>query len=167
MTRLPGFHAAALLCVLALQGVMLWRMQVQPVAMSVQGPDAGADVRVPRHATHGDPFDAGGDRAAAMALLARIDARLAALERAAMPQAQGAAPPSDAPYAVRRVIDPDSPAAHAADAALVAMLPGPAITDAQMAQLRARILQAPPAQQFSLEAALARAINSGRLRVGP
>ena len=95
------------------------------------------------------------------AVLARIDARLAALERAAAPQAQAV------PSAALTSIDPNSPAARAADAALSAMLPGPSITDAQMAQLRARIMQAPPDQQFPLDAALARAINSGRLRVEP
>lgn len=156
MSSLTPFQKFTLFALLVMQVWLVARVQILQ-APAVCAPDGGNGVLATRSDT---PFGAAGadDHAA---VLARIDARLAALERAAAPQASATA--SAAPKA----IDPNGPAARAADAALAAMLPGPSITDAQMAQLRARILQAPPDHQFPLDAALARAINSGRLRVGP
>ena len=156
MSSLTPFQKFTLFALLVMQVWLVARVQMLQ-APTVCAPDGGSGVPATRSDT---PFGPAGayDHAA---VLARIDVRLAALERAAAPQASAA--PSAAPTA----IDPNGPAARAADAALAAMLPGPSITDAQMAQLRARILQAPPEQQFPLDAALARAINSGRLRVEP
>lgn len=156
MSSLTPFQKFTLFALLVMQVWLVARVHM------LQAPTACAsDSRSGVPATRSDtPFGTAGTNDHA-AVLARIDVRLAALERAAAPQA------SVAPSAAPTTIDPNSPAARAADAALAAMLPGPSITDAQMAQLRTRILQAPPEQHFPLEAALARAINSGRLRVEP
>jgi hypothetical protein len=156
MSSLTPFQKFTLFALLVIQVWLVARVQMlqAPAACASDGGNG-----VP--ATSSDmPLSAPGSHNHA-AVLARIDARLTALERAAAPQAPAA------PSAASTTIDPNGPAARAADAALAAMLPGPSITDAQMAQLRTRILQAPPDQQFPLEAALARAINSGRLRVEP
>ena len=156
MSSLTPFQKFTLFALLVMQVWLVARVQMLQ-APAACAPGGGNGVPGTRSDT---PFAAAGADDHAV-VLARIDARLAALERATAPQAS--ATPSAAPTA----IDPNGPPARAADAALAAMLPGPSINDTQMAQLRARILQAPPEQQFPLDAALARAINSGRLRVEP
>ena len=156
MSSLTPFQKFTLFALLVMQVWLVARVQMlqAPVACAADGSSGMPATRFDtRLGTAGTTDHA--------QVLARIDARLAALERAAAPQA------SAVPSAAPTTIDPNGPAARAADAALAAMLPGPSITDAQMAQLRARIMQAPPDQQFPLDAALARAINSGRLRVEP
>lgn len=156
MSSLTPFQKFTLFALLVMQVWLVGRVQMLQ-AHPACAIDDGNGIPATRNHTPLTPAGAGDHGA----VLARIDARLAALERAAAPRAS--ATPSPAPLA----IDRNGTAARAADAALAAMLPGPSISDAQMAQLRARILQAPPEQQFPLDAALARAINSGRLRVGP
>jgi hypothetical protein len=95
-------------------------------------------------------------------MLARIESRLIALEarREPAPGAPAGTAASPPPPVVA-----GSPEALAAERELTAMLPPQPMTMTDLLALQGRIGALPAAQQQQLSAALARAVNSGRVRV--
>jgi hypothetical protein len=104
------------------------------------------------------------DASAALASqLARIDARLAALERvqpAAQPPASGLVAPAS-PAAAS--IDPQR--AAAADRRLAAMLADSELDQREMQHFQASIAGLPPEEQIAISAAFSRAVNEDRIRL--
>ena len=96
------------------------------------------------------------DRLAAQ--LARIDARLAALETSA---SRSGTLSSSAPPAASTM-----PAAEA-DRRLDLLLSGKEMSRQELAMFHVRLASLPPADQFALSSALSRAINDQRIRLGP
>ncbi len=96
------------------------------------------------------------DRLAAQ--LARIDARLAALEISA--PRSGTLSSGTAPAASTM------PAAEA-DRRLGLLLSGKEMSRQELAMFHVRLAPLPPADQFALSSALSRAINDQRIRLGP
>lgn len=96
------------------------------------------------------------DRLAAQ--LARIDARLAALETGA---SRSGTLSSSAPPAASTM-----PAAEA-DRRLALLLSGKEMSRQELAMFHVRLAPLPPADQFALSSALSRAINDQRIRLGP
>lgn len=87
--------------------------------------------------------------------LARIDARLASLETGK--------PRTPAPPGPNIVLG--SPEATAADRKVAALLPPGPMTQAQLFELQSRLAQYTGDERMHLSAALARAINNGRVQI--
>lgn len=87
--------------------------------------------------------------------LARIDARLSSLE-AGKAVDFAPKPPN---------IVVGSPEALAADRKIAALLPNAPMTQAQLFELQSRLAQYPMNERIQLSAALARAINNGRVQI--
>lgn len=136
-------------------GLQLWLIHRVETALR-SAPDAvstGANDDASAHDAPPDPL---------LHMLARIESRLIALETRRGPAAvapAGASAPSLPPVVA------GSPEAFAAERELAAMLPPQPMTMADLLTLQGRIGALPAAQQQQLSAALARAVNSGRVRV--
>lgn len=87
--------------------------------------------------------------------LARIDARLSAMEKT---KVETAAPP-------QREIILGSPEALAADRKIDALLPDGPITQQELFLFQSLLAQYPSGEQAQLSAALARAINNGNVQI--
>lgn len=108
-----------------------------------------------RVATSASAIDADtGDRLAAQ--LARIDARLAALEPGVSPGGASATQPAA----------PEMSAAEA-DRRLGQLLPRRQIDHRELSEFHIDLASLTPADQFALSAALSRAINENRIRMRP
>jgi hypothetical protein len=132
-------------------GLQLWLIHRVETALR-SAPDAvstGANDDASAHDAPPDPL---------LHMLARIESRLIALEARREPAAVASAP--SLPPVVA-----GSPEAFAAERELAAMLPPQPMTMADLLTLQGRIGALPAAQQQQLSAALARAVNSGRVRV--
>lgn len=88
--------------------------------------------------------------------LARIDARLSALETAS----------ATTPSPPQREIVLGSPEALAADRKIAALLPDGPMTPQELFLLQLQIAQSPSRDQAQLSAALARTINNGQVQIG-
>jgi hypothetical protein len=151
-TTLALIFGIGLLLVIGLQLWLIHRIETAlrgaPDAVSTAGPgNASASDAPPDPLPH---------------MLARIESRLIALEARREPAAvapAGASAPSLPPVVA------GSPEAFAAERELAAMLPPQPMTMADLLALQGRIGALPAAQQQQLSAALARAVNSGRVRV--
>lgn len=144
---------AVIVVLLGVIGIQGWRLHQaeKPAEKTSDAPVSsiaaeGADPPVARH-VDANRIDA--------SQLARIDARLSALETA------GAATPAPA----QREIVLGSPEALAADRKIAALLPDGPITPQELFLLQSQIAQSPSRDQAQLSAALARAINSGQVRI--
>jgi hypothetical protein len=151
MSRTAVFQSALLLCLLAVQGLMFYRIEHLSANTAAE--------LVVKTQTQMDPalraIPAQGDQAA---VLARIDARLAALETQA---ASSSAPP------LPQKIVLGSPEALAADRKIASLLPKSSMTQQELTMFEAQLGQFSPDERHQLSAALARAINNGRIQVGP
>lgn len=140
-----------LLLVLGLQLWLIHRVETAlhraPDAASTAADDALADDAPP------DPL---------LHMLARIESRLIALEARREPAA-GARPGTTA--APPPPVVAGSAEALAAERELATMLPPQPMTMTDLLALQGRIGALPAAQQQQMSAALARAVNSGRVRV--
>jgi len=144
-----GWEGMTLLVLIGLQAWSLQRIAHLQASVDAlrEAPEADRAARSP------SPVDA-----AMAASLARIEARLAALESPRDPHAMPKTPVADAP-----VISP-----AAADTRLASLLPASrSIDDRGLFDLQIRIAQLPADQREAVSLALARAINSGRLSVVP
>ena len=117
---------------------------------------AGDETREPPIATvpaeHAGPAVAQHDVADA---LARIDARLSALEIAQ----------SAAPAPAEKNIALGGPEALAADRKIAALLPNGPLTQEELFQFQTQLAHYPSSERAQLSAALARAINNGRVQI--
>jgi hypothetical protein len=138
-----------LLLVLGLQLWLIHRVETAlrstPATASTAAPDnASADDAGPEPLLH---------------ILARIESRLIALDGRREPASGATSAPPPPPVVA------GSPEAFAAERALAAMLPPQPMSMGDLLALQGRIGTLPAAQQQQLSAALARAVNSGRVRV--
>jgi hypothetical protein len=154
MPRQSIFQTAAILCLICLQVWLVYRIE------TLRKPATDRSVSAAR----GDTLtgsDAGPLSNEQTALLMRIDARLATLEHARSASLSPSPSPPSPPVVA------GSPEASAADRTLAAMLPQGPITDQQLMMLQAQIGQLPSDDYRQVSAALARAINSGRVQIRP
>ncbi len=152
MPRRSILHTGLLLCLVGMQAWLVYRVETFTSSVTDAAPVLTGPAAIDGSAMGPEPD-------LQMALLARIDARLAALERARAPAS--ATVPSPPPIVA------GSPDALAADRKLAAMVPQGPITDRQLTMLQAQIGQLPPDDFRQVSAALARAINSGQVQVRP
>lgn len=136
-------------------GLQLWLIhRVETALHSAPGTaSAGAADDAPADGAAPDPL---------LHMLARIESRLIALE--ARRESASGAPTAIAPPPLPPVVA-GSPEAFAAERELAGMLPPQPMTMADLLAVQGRIGALPAAQQQQLSAALARAVNSGRVRV--
>lgn len=118
-----------------------------PAAVTTAAGEAAALAALP-----GDPL-----AMAVMNRLQRIDARLAALEHPGASAGAGVPPPAT------EALDPRT--FPQADRRLDAMLPDRDLDARDWAQWQAALAALPPAEQASISAAFARAVNADRIRL--
>ena len=143
---------ALVLMLLAVIGVQAWFLYqakdpAKPISL-MQSESTATTERV------SDATSTGNTQAVMNHQLARIDARLAALEVVK----------SHGEVAAEQKIVLGSHEALAADKKIAALLPREPITHQELILFQAQLAQYPPSEQFQLSAALARAINNGQLQ---
>ncbi len=152
---IPAFAPIFGIGLLLVLGLQLWL--IHRVESALRGASASASTAARGNAPSDD-----GAPDPLLHMLARIESRLIALEARREPAAgnpAAASSPSLPPVLA------GSPEAFAAERELAAMLPPQPMTMADLLALQGRIGALPAAQQQQLSAALARAVNSGRVSV--
>ncbi|MEQ1512810.1 MAG: hypothetical protein ABL934_09045 [Lysobacteraceae bacterium] len=156
MSRTTTALIVALLGVIGIQGWLLHQANkpagrtnnVPASTNAVDGPDPAVARHVDANRIDASQIDAN--------QLARIDARLSALETAS----------ATTPSPPQREIVLGSPEALAADRKIAALLPDGPMTPQELFLLQLQIARSPSRDQAQLSAALARTINNGQVQIG-
>lgn len=150
MSRHSKIQTVILACLIVMQAWLIYRVET-----ALTGGKSIAASEMNKRMGSGQDVVQGENQQAV--LLAKISSRLASLE------ANRAAEVSSA-QSVSATIVSDSPEAAAADRKLLTMLPKEPMTQEELMLFQAQFGQFPAGEQHQLSAALARAINSGRIQ---
>ena len=149
MSRQSTALVLILLAVISVQAWFLYQAKDPATRISLAQSDSTTSAGLGADATNTE-----NTQTAMTHQLARIDARLAALETVK----------SGGETAVVQKVILGSREALAADQKIAALLPKEPITHQELILFQAQLAQYPAEQQFQLSAALARAINNGQLQ---
>ena len=150
MSRHYYLNTVILMCVIATQAWLIYRVET---VMSVSEGNASREMNMKT----GYMPDAELKKKQQTVLLAQISSRLASLEAARSREASSV-------LSTSATIVSGTAEAVAADRKLLAMLPKEPMTQEELMLFQAQFGQFPAAEQHQLSAALARAINSGRIQ---
>jgi hypothetical protein len=151
MSRQATLQTTAFLCLLVMQAWLVYRVETAPAYTG--RPVTQVDKQAAPAALLGESNINNN-----AVLLAQINARLSALESPGLSTAKSALVEQPASATL------DGAEAVAADRKLAAMLPAEAMTHEELMLFQAQLGQLPELERHQLSAALARAINSGRVQ---
>jgi hypothetical protein len=150
MSRQTQLQTTALLCLIATQVWLIYRVE------TALAPDARPIASNSNNDSSDNAFAASQGSNEQTILLAQMSSRLASLEAIRAPVVNASADTAPLVFS--------GPEAAAADRKLIAMLPKEPMTQEELMLFQAQFQQFPLEEQHQLSAALARAINSGRIQ---